>query len=537
MAFRANEYQQTSLFDRYDSLSKREKRFMEKSWAKTFADYVFPSIDENRFAVLYSNNSATRPNTPVNIIVGSLMIKTMFGQTDDEILRSILFDIQYQVALHTTCYKEQPIGDRTFSRFRERLYNHQILTGEDLLGDEMKHLASVYAEFLKLNSNIKRMDSMMIASNSKRMSRLEIVYTVNANAVRLLNQTGNAHLILKELEHYLVEDDMNNVIYHCKDEDSSIRLDTVIKEAAKLKEIMSDDIWLETDQYRLLLRVLEEQANFDSDGNYTAKPKAEISSSSLQNPSDPDATFRKKAGKDHKGYIGNFVETIGENGASLITDFDFKQNTYSDSAFAKDQILQHDKEGQEETYIADGAYGGTENQKLAEEHGINLVTTALTGKMPSEIFADFQFNEDGTEVLKCPAGYKPEKSTYHNSTESVRLLMSKCHCENCPHRKECKAREQKHNFVVNTSKKMSQRSAYIRLLSTDEYIKLARMRNAIEGIPSVLRRRFGVDNCPHFGQIKTGWAYELAVGAFNFIKLTNHLPRVREMSIHLTATS
>ena len=30
-----------------------------------------------------------------------------------------------------------------------------------------------------------------------------------------------------------------------------------------------------------------------------------MTSKNLQNPSDPDATFRKKAGKEHRGYVAN----------------------------------------------------------------------------------------------------------------------------------------------------------------------------------------------------------------------------------------
>ena len=40
---------------------------------------------------------------------------------------------------------------------------------------------------MQLKENVKRMDSLMAASRCKRMSRLEILYTVNANAVCLLN--------------------------------------------------------------------------------------------------------------------------------------------------------------------------------------------------------------------------------------------------------------------------------------------------------------------------------------------------------------
>lgn len=39
-----------------------------------------------------------------------------------------------------------------------------------------------------------------------------------------------------------------------------------------------------------------------------------LNSSILQNPSDPDATYRFKSGKGHRGYVANLVETVDENG-------------------------------------------------------------------------------------------------------------------------------------------------------------------------------------------------------------------------------
>ena len=67
------------------NLTEREKRMLEKSWAKTFADKVFPSVDENIFSVLYSEKSS-RPNTPVNVIVWALILKEALNVTDDEIV-------------------------------------------------------------------------------------------------------------------------------------------------------------------------------------------------------------------------------------------------------------------------------------------------------------------------------------------------------------------------------------------------------------------------------------------------------------------
>lgn len=168
MSFSTNKHQQLSFDDNFNGLSARTKKFILNSWAGGFADIIFPAINEEPFAVLYSTNAFSRPNTPVNIVIAALLLKEMCGLTDDELLLNILTDVKYQYALHTTSYKEQPISDRTLSRFRERLYHYELETGVDLLKEEMMSIADQMVNFMNINPSIKRMDSVMIASSCKK---------------------------------------------------------------------------------------------------------------------------------------------------------------------------------------------------------------------------------------------------------------------------------------------------------------------------------------------------------------------------------
>ena len=199
MSFKKNDYQQMTLNDSFLNLSPRVKKIVENSWCSDFADIVFPAINEEAFSALYSSDPASRPNTPVNFTVGALVLKENGNLSDDEMMEAICCDVRYQYALHSTHLKEQPISDRTFSRFRERLYNYKLETGRDLLEEEMKRLNQVYTKYMNLHSNVKRMDSMMVASRCKHMSRLEIIYATTANAVRLMDSLGCRELITKEL--------------------------------------------------------------------------------------------------------------------------------------------------------------------------------------------------------------------------------------------------------------------------------------------------------------------------------------------------
>jgi hypothetical protein len=94
----------------------------------------------------------------------------------------------------------------------------------------------------------------------------------------------------------------------------------------------------------------------------------------LQNPSDPDATFRSKAGEEHRGYVANLEESVGENG-SVITDYQFEQNTYSDSQFLHDSWEKMDTQEEAVILATDGAYPTPENQKLAESKNVQIVST------------------------------------------------------------------------------------------------------------------------------------------------------------------
>ena len=133
-------------------------------------------IDVYKRQALYSDK-ASRPNTPVNVIVGALILKEALGDTDDELVEALMFDIRYQYALHTTSFEEQPLSDRTLSRFRARVLAYETEHDVDLIHKCVVKMAKEIAEFMNLSPNMQRMDSMMIAANIKNLSLLELFYT------------------------------------------------------------------------------------------------------------------------------------------------------------------------------------------------------------------------------------------------------------------------------------------------------------------------------------------------------------------------
>lgn len=108
------------------------------------------------FSVLYSYK-ASRPNTPVNVIVGALIIKELFDYSDDEMIENLMLDFRLQYALYTTSFKEQPLSDKPLSRFRKRCYDYETLNNKDLYHDCVEDLSDFIAKLMGISGKVRRM--------------------------------------------------------------------------------------------------------------------------------------------------------------------------------------------------------------------------------------------------------------------------------------------------------------------------------------------------------------------------------------------
>lgn len=520
MSFAKNEYQQLTLNDSTFSLTPRELRMLEKSWAKPFAEKIFPLIHEEKFSVLYSDK-ASRPNTPVNVIIGGMVLQELLGLTDEEFIDSLLFDIRFQYALHTTSFEEQPVSDRTFSRFRRRCVTYETETGIDLIHETVKELSGEMASLMKLNGRMKRMDSLMVASNIRKLGRMELLYTCVSDFVSFLHRTGMDEL-LAGMEHYYDPGDYNRVIYHSRSEEAGDRISQILADADKLLEAC-EGTCDESTEYQLLVRVIKEQTITDEDGTRRLKTKedGQMGPQILQNPSDPDATYREKARKQNRGYVANVIESVGENG-SIVTDYQYDKNTHSDSQFLKEALASTEASPEPAVLITDGAYSGQENVSMAAEKNIELVTTDLTGREAKDIAADFLFTEDGKKVVQCPAGHAP-KSCSCSKAGQCRVSFLRSKCENCPHRGQCQPKIFNKTSVIFLSKTMSDRAKSQRAMKSERFKEFGRIRNGVEAIPSILRRKYQIDRMPVRGLLSTKLRFGIKLAALNFKKLSVYL--------------
>ena len=515
MSFFTNPAQQMSFDDSTFHLTDRERRTLENSWAKPFADEIFPMIDEKPFRVLYCNDNGA-PNTPVNIIIGANIIKELLDLSDAEVVEGLMLDIRLQYALHTTSFKEQPLSDKSLSRFRKRCYEYSQATGIDLIHNCIVSLAGGIAKVMKITGRTRRMDSMMIDANIRKLSRLELIYTCIANLVKRLAQDSSIE-IPENLRHYAVPNDYNQVFYYAKSSSYADQCLTLLHDADTLFTLCGDSC-MEWKEYVLFQRCMSEQTVVnDNVRRLSTREDETMDSSRLQNPSDPEATVRSKAGTEHRGYVANFEESVGER-ASVITDYQFEQNTYSDSQFLHDSLERMDAQEDSVTISTDGAYPTPANQKLAESKNVQIVSTNLIGRKSKDICADFVLNKGRTAIIQCPAGMEPISCSGPYRNGQMRVTFSAACCSNCPYKDSCPAKPGKRVSTVMISASSISRAQTLRHTQGEEGKNFAKLRNGVETIPSILRRKYHADHLPR-GKMQGRLFFGFKIGALNFRKL------------------
>ena len=510
MSFQLNNAQQMAINDALLSLTEREMKHLKGSWAETFSKKIFPFIKEDRFSILYSDNPASRPNNPVNVYFGLLILREIFNQSDEEALNSLMFDIRYQHALHTTSFQEQPVSKNSLTNFRSAVYRYNQEYGVDLIQEEIEAQAKTFSKLLKIDGKTVRMDSLMISSSCKKLSRLEIIYTTVARLIKVIDKNTT---LPERFKPYLDESHYNDTIYRSRDKDLNSKIKRVLKDGLRLYSLYRKDKEISnTEEFKLLARMLKEQTD-----QSRIKPSLEIAPDSLQNPTDPDATYRKKGKKKHIGNTANLIEKFDDKNR-MIEGYDLQKNTYSDQKFAEDTISKLDKGT---TALTDGAYFSEEINNKAKAQGIKMVPTNLVGGGKNSNGDKFEIDEKEHLVKKCPSGHKPINSKFKEGF--YRAHFNKKHCNNCPLRKDCSVVEQKKSYLFKVSEKTLHRCQLITKMGTSEYQELARKRAGVEGIPSALRRRYKIDHLPVRGEVRVKVYLGFKISAINCKRLIKGL--------------
>ena len=399
---------QKPLFSAVKTLPAKQRQRLEESWAGTFYEEVFCRIEEKTFEVLYSVQ-ASRPNVPVNVLMGLEILKDGNGWTDEEMYDNFSYNVQVRYALGLHSLDEGHFELRTTYNFRRRLAQHMQAEGENLVEACFEQVTDEQMMSYAVKSGVQRVDSKQIASNIRETTRLQLLVEVVQRTYRMLDAADK--LACGELFGNYIKGKSGKYIYRLKGEKHQPHIEAIGQLMAQLLPQLADKYKTEAG-YAVLERVFNDHFKL-VETEVVVKAGAELAADTLQSPDDLEATFRKKRGEGHVGYVVNVTETVDpDQGLQLITQVQTEANTTDDAQMLNEALPDLVERTALETLYTDGTYSSPEVDATCQEQGVTQTQTGIRGSQPdpnTPILSNFSFqlNEQGEpEQMFCPHGQR-----------------------------------------------------------------------------------------------------------------------------------
>ena len=406
--FRKNtKHQQPALISAASELPEKQRKRLENSWAGTFYKEFFSRIEEQSFAVLYSEKDS-RPNVPVNVLVGLEALKAGFGWSDLELYEHYCYDLQVRYALGYDRLGDGDFEIRSLYYFRERLSQYNADKGINLLEKAFEKITDAQIVDLKVRTGMQRMDSTQIASNIVSASRLQLLVEAVQRVERILSEADRARL--SESFAPYIQDSAGHYSYRVKGREA--QQEHLQKIGQAIHRLLQDlkNTYAEETAYQVLERIFTENFHLLENG-VRAKENTEITSACLQSVDDLEATYRTKGTGHYKGYVANLTETCDpENEIQLITKVQVAPNNVEDGQLLAEALPNLKERTSIETMITDGGYGSEVSDDALQEQEVTLIQTAIRGAQPTPdkfSLSDFSIQPDekgNPNAITCPQG-------------------------------------------------------------------------------------------------------------------------------------
>jgi hypothetical protein len=438
--FRANQtHRQQDIFGLETQLSPELRKRLHGSKEYAFYTEIFCRIPEGIFAELYDGDLASRPNAPVNTLVGAMILQHLYDWTFEELLDRVAFDLKVRAALGLWSLAEEPFCRATLFNFQRRLRDHMARTGRDKFQDVFDGLSQEALERFGMKSQVQRCDSTQIGSNIRQYTRIELLVEVVLRMWRVLVEADQA-LHEERFAVFVKAKTSGQFLYRLRQSD----IEGTLEQLGGLYGWMVEALeagYGSTEIYRIVARIFAEHFARVEEKIVPRAPE-KMGSDSLQSPDDPDATYRKKDEETYRGFVLHATETADpENELQLITDVAVAPNNQEDSRILYERLpAMHEKTPELRELHTDAGYGSEDNDLRQAELGILAVQTAIRGRTPR---APMRIERDGADALHvhCSAGHVVPGQPTPNHYKAEFPAAS---CAGCPFAAQCPVQVRSH---------------------------------------------------------------------------------------------
>jgi len=517
------DHKQLDMFNPFARLGQKRIALLESSWAHLFREEILHNLPAEKLFPFYDEFNG-RKTKELYAMLGLVLIQQMEDCTDEQAVQQFAFNLMWQYALNIT--DESDVASYVSPR---TLWNLRDLVAQNGLHDALfENVTNALKKLFALDPSKQRLDSVHIFSNMAHLGR-----------IRLFVRTIRTFLTNLKRHHAKKFDDLGDIVLRYDKKSDGAFAVKPTESAKKLVELGDDCFYLverfkdnkavcKMDKYKQLVRMFTEQCLVEKDDNTTRvviKVNKDVPSSSLQNPSDPDAGY---CGHKGKGYQVQVMETYSEDKSQpdLITHIKVEAADKSDANALLPAIEDAGKRDLAPTeLLADTLYGSDDNVEKAEELGVTVIAPVMGAKESATALADFTF-DDTDQIIACPEQQVPIK-TKSGKQGGTTAYFDKSVCDTCRRQSECPIKRDKKSCSVSYDAKSLRLSRRRKREREKAFTEKYRYRSGIEGTMSDLDRMTGLKHLRVRGMPQVRLAATLKITGLNVLRSATFRNRLR----------
>jgi hypothetical protein len=518
------------MFDPFPFMGPKRKQRIETSWAKVFREHILADLPVEKVFSKYDAVMGA-PTKELHAMLGLMLLQQMQDLTDEEAVDQFAYNLQWQYALNITSTADADayVSLKTLWTMRD------IMTKKGIYETLFNEVTTKLSEVFSVDISKQRFDSVHVFSNMRHLGR-----------IGLFLKTIKKFLVNLKRHHLDLYDALDKTLTDRYMTKKGEAVFSMVKpsESTNTLSILGDDLFTLVERFRghepvtamssyqLIVRLLTEQCIVQRVDTHTTqvsvKANKDVPSDSLQNPSDPDATYDGHKGKGYQVQVAeSYSASEDTNTLNLITSVIVEPAHKSDANALVPLIEATAELGLKPKEVTvDSLYGSDENCQKAKTMGIEVVSPVM-GKLGEDTTPLTDFTMNGTnEVTACPAGCAPAKIRSNDDNHTA--LFSRKTCSGCTRKDACPTLPGKKGRYLRYNDKAIRLARRRLQEETAEFKDRYRFRSGIEGTMSQLDRLTGVKKLRVRGLSRVSFAAYLKAAGINIIRAAAFRKREHE---------